>query len=331
MTLKRITLVLLFLSLFLIQPKEVEASSLDINFASVNLFSDVYALIGNAAWNPDKDFLILEIPLTNSTIFTRGGEDSYINFTDSITSLPDIRINFEDLVAGDPESTDILKGIFVIDLTPYNIVDHGTISIILMQSYSSTPGGYVAWFNNLFQATTDTSELNTARFYVQGVLYHETIFFRFVTNLPEPPPNPPNRFFTVWFTSNGQELNTEQIYTTDLIIYAGFERQLTGVPPVPPPMTEIDGPDGLANLLLFSGFLNNTGFIIFYTAVILIVAIGLLWFRIRGLFIIISLTAITATFLVMGLLPIYASFILVLAFALGILNSIKGGGGAISE
>lgn len=114
----------------------VEASDDLISWESYNAFSSYYLLRGTAELSYGIKGLTFTIPQTNYHVIDAGGLEPQVLFYDS-SDVEILDLDWYDTFG------DQLHGTFDIDFDTFSIVTPAYMKILIPQSYSVTPGGYV--------------------------------------------------------------------------------------------------------------------------------------------------------------------------------------------
>jgi hypothetical protein len=205
--------------------------------------------------------------------------------------------------------------------------DITAIRIDVAQSYDETPVGYVASFKSAFTIEVVTWA-DVVFFYSQLQLYQQIFYYETFT-LPTSPTAPTGYEFVGWRTINNTRFDINTVRPEDydengyLYLYAEFVKIYNPGGTIQEP--EVNAPDGITQILTAFGLGSSKGYIFLYVIIILALTVVLLKLGVGMFATMIANLAVTALFMFLGYLPIFATIILIMIFVLAFMLSLKGG------
>ena len=136
-----ISFVLIALSIFSVNAMDTQAATTEIAWSNLPLYATHNALQGVINVADDTYGVEFYVPKTDFHVISVGGVNSYINFKDALDNVI-LEINLFDLKGNDP------SGYYSFNFQSYEIENAATITIVITQTYSSIPGGYLDFIND---------------------------------------------------------------------------------------------------------------------------------------------------------------------------------------
>lgn len=308
MLLLMVSLLTLTITTYAITPRYV-------GWYSYNLFSTNYAMRLQYTFEANVDRFSIEIPITDYNEFEIGGVDS------TITTYTDV----------DQTGTATEYLLSDLSLTVHNtyIIEQAgvrSVLILVAQNYEATPQEY----NNYYQSNSVlTYDLLRVTFY-NGITPIESSYFYGIPTAPVDPTPAEGYEFLGWRTLDLTPYDftfvdvdmADEYGNFKLFAYykSNYDLGYENVEPIP------TTPSAITDVLTGIGFYNTAGFIIMYVALIGISTVLLLYIHAPVFVMIIVYILETSLFMFMGMLPLFATIIIILLLAVGLMFTWKSGG-----
>jgi hypothetical protein len=282
---------------------------------SYNTYSTYYAMRLQADFPAPVDRFVLTIPNTSENTYAIGGSDS------TITTYSGLGLTgtSEEFILS--EIGYIIEGEYIIESDNMQ-----SILVMVYQTYSVTPAGYVNYYNQEAGLSFDVYRI---KYYTGLVLYDEEYFYGIPTTPTDPTP-PLNYEFVGWKTLSGDTYEFTWI-TTDMLdeygdfkVFAVYKNVYDIDVGIVEPSSNI--PANIQIILTNAGMFNNVGFMIIYVIVIGLLTGALIWIKSPMFIYIIVYLLITGLWIYMGMFPVFVYVVLGLMIVLGLVTAIKGGG-----
>jgi hypothetical protein len=212
-----------------------------------------------------------------------------------------------------------------------------TIQIRVMQDWSTVPSQYYEYFNANAPVYINHNAYRVI--FISGLQIYSTQFFTNKIIEPvDPPPFDGEYDFVGWRDSKGNIwnfndgggtliLNNLQLSSNTGYLYAYFDTSSpidgSGVGSIETPT--VNAPDSITTILTAFGLASSKGYIFLYVVLILALTIGLLSLKVGMFATMIANLSLTALFMFLGYLPVFASIILIMVFVMAFMLSLRGG------
>jgi hypothetical protein len=299
-----------------------------------NFYSNVWGMRIDITYPTGVTRLTFNVPYSDYNLYDTGGIDSKIIFAGGENDGSVLLTDISTIIHGTYD-------LFLSDVDGTNFDNSTSITIWIMQSFTSLPSQYYEYYNT--NRNVQLNQDGIRMIVVAGILVHK-IQYVYLDRPITPPTDPadlPNLEFTGYYRlDNGKLYNFDEVPLSNLeqwlsqgpisgvesspyfYVFAVYARTDTGVE-VPTPTG--NAPTALIALLNGLGLNDDAGLILIYFILLALIIFVLLKVKAPTYTMIIATLLLTILFIYLGFIPLYASIIIMMILSLALILLNKGG------